>query len=96
MNISDYTNWITVKEHMPESHRKWLEWTPERFISTGRPPDTRALIERILGSRVYPQQAFRSCLGILRLSKGYGNDRLEAAKGPLPSALSATAALSRS
>jgi transposase len=71
----------TVKEHMPESHRKWLEWTPQRFISWAAKigPDTRALIERILGSRVYPQQAFRSCLGILRLSKGYGNDRLEGA-----------------
>jgi transposase len=71
----------TVKEHMPESHRKWLEWTPKRFINWAAKigPDTKALIERILGSRVYPQQAFRSCLGILRLSKGYGNDRLEAA-----------------
>jgi transposase len=71
----------TVKEHMPESHRKWLEWTPARFINWAANigPDTKALIEQILGSRAYPQQSFRSCLGILRLSKGYGNDRLEAA-----------------
>jgi hypothetical protein len=38
----------TVKEHMPESHRKWLEWTPQRFINWAAKigPDTRALIEQ--------------------------------------------------
>jgi len=30
-------------------------------------------------SRMHPQQGFRSCLGILRLGKSYGEDRLEAA-----------------
>jgi transposase len=30
-------------------------------------------------SRIHPQQGFRSCLGILRLGKSYGEDRLEAA-----------------
>lgn len=71
----------TVKEHMPESHRKWLEWTPGHFINRAAKigPDTRALIEKVLASRAYLQQAFRSCLGILRLSKGYGNNRLEGA-----------------
>ena len=33
----------------------------------------------MLGSRRHPQQAFRSCLGILRLAKSYGEARLEAA-----------------
>jgi transposase len=28
---------------------------------------------------MHPQQGFRSCLGILRLGKSYGEDRLEAA-----------------
>jgi hypothetical protein len=39
----------------------------QRFVNWAAKigPDTRALIERILGSRAYPQQAFRSCLGIL-------------------------------
>ena len=42
-------------------------------------PFTAALIDKILQSRLYPEQEFRSCLGILRLGKNYGSDRLEAA-----------------
>jgi len=33
----------------------------------------------ILASRPHPQQGFRSCLGIIRLGKSYGDERLEAA-----------------
>ena len=42
-------------------------------------PHTAALVERILATRRHPQQGYRSCLGILRLGKAYGADRLEAA-----------------
>jgi transposase len=37
------------------------------------------LIERVMATRAHPQQGFRSCLGILRLSQRYGGERLEAA-----------------
>ena len=33
----------------------------------------------LLGSRPHPQQAYRSCLGLLRLGDRYGGERLEAA-----------------
>ena len=71
----------TVKEHMPKSHQKWAEWTPDRFIRWAGKigPHTQSLIENVLNSRAHPQQGFRSCLGILRLAKSYGDDRLEAA-----------------
>ncbi len=71
----------TVKEHMPRSHQKWAEWTPQRFIRWAAKigPHTQSLIENVLNCRAHPQQGFRSCLGILRLAKSYGNDRLEAA-----------------
>jgi len=71
----------TVKEHMPKSHQKWAEWTPQRFASWAAKigPHTQRLIENVLNSRAHPQQGFRSCLGILRLAKSYGDDRLEAA-----------------
>lgn len=71
----------TIKEHMPKAHQKWMDWTPDRFIRWAEKigPDTRRLITRVLGSRRHPQQAFRSCLGILRLAKSYGDQRLEAA-----------------
>ena len=56
-------------------------WTPERFTRWAEKigPNTGALITTVLGSRRHPQQAFRSCLGILRLAKSYGDARLEAA-----------------
>jgi transposase len=71
----------TLPEHMPTSHRQYLEWTPERLIrwaeKTG--PATAGVVQTILHSRTHPQQGFRACLGILRMSKGYGDERLEAA-----------------
>jgi len=71
----------TVKEHMPKSHQKWAEWTPQRFIHWAGKigPQTAQLIEAVLNSRSVPQQGFRSCLGVLRLAKSYGDQRLEAA-----------------
>jgi len=71
----------TLKEHMPRSHQKWAQWTPDRFIRWAAKigPHTQALIENVLNARAHPQQGFRSCLGILRLAKSYSNDRLEAA-----------------
>ena len=71
----------TVPAHMPEAHRQVGEWTPQRLANwaakTG--PATEKLITTVLTSRRHPQQAYRSCLGILRLGKAYGDDRLEAA-----------------
>lgn len=71
----------TLAEHMPPDHRKYLEWTPSRIIQwagqTG--PATAKLVENILGGRTFPEQGYRSCLGVLRLGKHYGSERLEAA-----------------
>jgi transposase len=71
----------TVHEHMPSSHRRYADWTPERLChqagEIGR--DTAALVEIILRERTHPEQGFRACVGILRLAKSYGSERLEAA-----------------
>jgi len=71
----------TVKEHMPKAHQLYAEWTPERVIrwTTQAGPATRSVAECILSSRLHPQQAFRSCLGLMRLGKTHGDSRLEAA-----------------
>lgn len=71
----------TAREHMPKAHQRYVEWTPSRILTwagqTG--PATRSLAEKILQSRKHPEQGYRSCLGLLRLSKTHGADRLEAA-----------------
>jgi hypothetical protein len=42
-------------------------------------PHTAAVIQHLLGARKHPQQAYRACLGVLRMGKDYGRERLEAA-----------------
>jgi transposase len=71
----------TLKEHMPPSHQKYLEWTPSRILSWAKKigPKTAELIEKIILSRLHPEHAYRSCLGILRLEKHYPKERLEKA-----------------
>ena len=71
----------TDPAHMPKAHREHLEWSPSRLVDWARTigPETAALVEAILADRPHPEQGYRSCLGILRLAKGYGSDRLEAA-----------------
>lgn len=71
----------TQKEHMPLSHQRYLEWTPSRIIDwAGKVgPACARVIEEILSRRLYPEQGFRSSLGILRLAKSYSDGRLEAA-----------------
>ena len=70
----------TKTEHMPKSHQKHAEWTPSRIITwaTETGPRTAELAAVIMKERRHPEQ-YRSCLGILRLGKTYGTDRLEAA-----------------
>ena len=71
----------TIAEHMPVSHQKHLQWSPTRLIDwAGKVgPNTARLVEAILAERPHPEQGYRSCLGILRLERRYGNQRLEAA-----------------
>jgi transposase len=71
----------TEPSHMPESHRRHLEWTPSRIVSWARQtgPATGEFAEGILKSCPHPEQGYRSCLGIMRLGRRYGSDRLEAA-----------------
>jgi transposase len=71
----------TIEEHMPQAHRQYASWTPERLVRWAEKsgPATAELISTILASRKHPQQGFRSCLGIMRLGKSYTGQRLEAA-----------------
>ena len=52
----------TVKEHMPKSHRQYLEWSPSRILDWAGNigENTRTVIETILNSRQHPEQGYRS------------------------------------
>jgi len=71
----------TVNEHMPKGHQEHAKFTPGRLQNWAKKigVHTEAFITHMIKSRAFPQQAYRACLGILRLSNRYGEDRLEKA-----------------
>jgi transposase len=71
----------TNPEHMPKAHRAHLQWTPGRFLnwSVEIGPHTRDLVKHLLTHKPHPEMGYRSCLGLLNLSKRFGPHRLEAA-----------------
>src|SRR3954451_801800 len=71
----------TIPEHMPSAHRRYAEWTVERIRADAAAigPNTAKLVALILESRPHPEQGYRASIGILRLARHYGADRLEPA-----------------
>lgn len=71
----------TLADHMPSSHRRHADWTIERIRREAAAigPSTALLCDLILEHRRHPEQGFRACLGIVRLVKPFGTDRVEAA-----------------
>jgi transposase len=71
----------TIDEHRPPAHRRYLSWTPSRLLEWAGKAGlaTRAVADAILSSRRFPEQSYRSCLGLIRLGERFGEERLEAA-----------------
>lgn len=71
----------TLPEHMPESHRKHMQWTPGRLLNWALDigPATRDVVRWQLENRPHPEQGYRACLGLLNLAKQFTTARLEAA-----------------
>jgi transposase len=71
----------TLREHMPANHQFMGDINPERLIewASSIGPQTTALVKATLQSRPFPQQAYRSCLGILSLAKKYSHSLMEQA-----------------
>ena len=69
----------TQPEHMPSAHRRYAEWTPQRFQRQARDigPNTEALIIAVMARRPHPEQGFRTCVGVLRLFRGLDAARVE-------------------
>jgi len=74
-------SWPSLDAFTSFPHLSTNRSTPSRFLRWAADigPAKAKLVEAILSERPHPEQGYRSCLGILRLSKRYGNDRLEAA-----------------
>jgi transposase len=70
--------YTTQKDHLASAHRFISEWTPEKFISwaAGIDPDVELYIGKVLQAKQHPEQAYKSCAGILSLANKIGKDRL--------------------
>mgnify|MGYP001167368621 FL=1 len=71
----------TVAEHMPAAHRAHLQWSPAKLIAWGERVGaaTAALVRWQMEHRPHPEQGYRACLGLQRLCREQGPERLEAA-----------------
>jgi transposase len=71
----------TDPAHMPESHRQYKEWNSERVVNWAEKigAKTAAFARALLSNKTHPQQAYRSILGVIRLEKTHGKERLEKA-----------------
>jgi len=71
----------TNPEHMPSNHRFVADLNAENLISKASKigPQTTELIKATLKSRHYPEQAFRTCLGILNFAQKYEHQLIEQA-----------------
>lgn len=80
-NFNTYKRYITLPEHMPESHKAVTGWNSERYLSWAEKigPHTKQLVASILDSREYPVQTYRACMGIMRLASDYPVVTVEAA-----------------
>jgi len=61
----------TFREHMPANHQFIEQVNPEQLVAWAANigPHMAGLISATLQSRSFPQQAYRSCLGMLSLAK---------------------------
>lgn len=70
--------YTTVDEHRPANHRYCSDWNPEKFISEAAAihKDVADYITKVLEYKTYPEQAYKSCAGILNFARGVGAKRL--------------------
>jgi len=68
-------------EHMPQGHQEHADFSPRRLQNwaTKIGEHTAAFVNHMISSRTFPEQAYRACLGLLRLSNRYGELRLDRA-----------------
>jgi len=73
--------YATLAEHMPAAHRAHAEWTPSRLIAWADQSGaaTGRFVAGLLARRPHPEQGYRACLGLMRLGRVHGADRLDAA-----------------
>ena len=80
-SMDPHKRFITEPSHMPDNHRAVSDWSPERFISWAAKmgEKTKSYIAWLLERKEHPQQAFRTCAGILRIGATVPHEQMEEA-----------------
>lgn len=75
--LSNY-GYSTEVAHMPKAHQHVNGWSPDWLIAQGKKIsiEVEGVIDTLLASKCHPEQAFNAGMGILRLAKVHGNERL--------------------
>jgi transposase len=70
--------YTTISEHLASAHRYLSEWTPDKFIREAAAihETVKNYIEGIMETKAHPEQAYKSCAGILNLQRKVGKERL--------------------
>lgn len=76
--------YTTTPEHMPEHHRAYKrsrEYNADYFLRKASliGPSAQEIVARVLSSKIFVQQAYGSCAGIISLVRKYPVNRVEAA-----------------
>jgi transposase len=74
-------HYTTLAEHLASAHQYVSDWTPEKFIELGRAihEDVALYIAGVMEHKQHPEQAYRSCSGILNLARKVGPQRIASA-----------------
>ncbi len=78
LRIRKAFGYTTEASHMPSSHRFVSDWNPEKFKrwAQGIGAPTSTMIQAVLNSKAHPEQAYKSCVGILSFARKVGKERL--------------------
>jgi len=71
----------TIKEHRPANHRAYGDCAHDKITAWAQKigPSAVELVSEIMRHQKLAESAYRTCIGILRLSKKFEDERLEAA-----------------
>lgn len=70
--------YTTNPDHLPKAQQEYLDWDPDTLLdqaeAIGKP--VKDYLSRVIEARRYPEQAYKSCKGILTLGNRVGEERL--------------------
>lgn len=72
---------IVNPDHMPQEHRKYLDYNPESFMNQAMEigPNAVKVVTHFLTSGREAEQGFKFCVSLLKLAEKYGKDKTEKA-----------------